>query len=80
MTCPIEGSNAANKVVSPLRMTEPDRFVVSGPGGKLHRGPLRISNDSGELHSAQLMQVLRNRASPRPGTIEESQEQDADQH
>jgi 3D (Asp-Asp-Asp) domain-containing protein len=40
-----------------VTMKEPDRFVVSGPGGKLHRGPLRISNDSGELHFAQLVQV-----------------------
>jgi hypothetical protein len=45
---------ATNQSVS---MTEPDRFVVSGPGGKLHRGPLRISNDSGELHFAQFVQV-----------------------
>jgi hypothetical protein len=51
---------AANQSVS---MKEPDRFVVSGPGGKLHRGPLRISNDSGELHFAQLVQV-------QPGTTD----------
>jgi hypothetical protein len=46
-----------------VAMKEPDRFVVSGPGGKLHRGPLRISNDSGELHFAQFVQV-------RPGTTD----------
>ena len=46
-----------------VSMKEPDRFVVSGPGGTLHRGPLRISNDSGELHFAQLVQV-------QPGTTD----------
>jgi hypothetical protein len=51
---------ATNQSVS---MTEPDRFVVNGPGGKLHRGPLRISNDSGELHFAQFVQV-------QPGTTD----------
>ncbi|TQM01116.1 hypothetical protein FB559_6860 [Actinoallomurus bryophytorum] len=51
---------ATNQSVS---MTEPDRFVVSGPGGKLHRGPLRISNNSGELHFAQFVQV-------QPGTTD----------
>jgi hypothetical protein len=51
---------ATNQSVS---MNEPDRFVVSGPGGKLHRGPLRISNGSGELHFAQFVQV-------QPGTTD----------
>ncbi|MBC6459841.1 hypothetical protein [Actinomadura sp. HBU206391] len=46
-----------------ITMKEPDRFVVSGSGGKLRRGPLRISNDSGELHFAQLVQV-------QPGTTD----------
>lgn len=46
-----------------VTMKEPDRFVVSGPGGRLHRGPLRISNESGELHFAQFVQV-------RPGTTD----------
>ncbi|MGI8329585.1 hypothetical protein ACRYCC_06435 [Actinomadura scrupuli] len=46
-----------------VSMQEPDRFVVSGPGGKLHRGPLRISNNSGELHFAQFVQV-------QPGTTD----------
>jgi hypothetical protein len=40
-----------------VSMKEPDRFVVSASGGTLRRGPLRISNDSGELHFAQLVQV-----------------------
>ena len=46
-----------------VSMKEPDRFVASGPGGSLHRGPLRISNDSGELHFAQFVQV-------QPGTTD----------
>jgi hypothetical protein len=54
------GLPVTNQSVS---MREPDRFVASGPGGKLHRGPLRISNDSGELHFAQLVQV-------QPGTTD----------
>jgi hypothetical protein len=45
-----------------VSMREPDRFVVSG-AGSLHRGPLRISNDSGELHFAQFVQV-------QPGTTD----------
>ena len=45
-----------------VTMTEPDRFVVSG-GGKLRRGPLRISNNSGERHFAQFVQV-------QPGTTD----------
>jgi len=46
-----------------VSMKEPDRFVANGPGGSLHRGPLRISNDSGELHFAQFVQV-------QPGTTD----------
>jgi hypothetical protein len=46
-----------------VSMKEPDRFVASGPGGTLHRGPLRIANDSGELHFAQFVQV-------KPGTTD----------
>jgi hypothetical protein len=53
------GLPATNQSVS---MKEPDRFAVSG-GGQLHRGPLRIANDSGELHFAQFVQV-------QPGTTD----------
>jgi hypothetical protein len=51
---------ATNQSVS---MKEPDQFVVSGSGARLHRGPLRISNESGELHFAQFVQV-------KPGTTD----------
>lgn len=46
-----------------ITLKEPDRFVVAGSGGKLRGGPLRVSNDSGELHFAQLVQV-------QPGTTD----------
>jgi hypothetical protein len=46
-----------------VSMQEPDRFVVNAPGGTLHRGTLRIANNSGELHFAQLVQV-------QPGTTD----------